>query len=253
MQKRYAALMMIWMTPLMAFAQVGTSIGHGAIAGVITDSARTPLTGVVVAAAGARTPAFSDSSGRFHLERIPSGNASVTVRRLGYRPVSFEIDLLPESTVVVQIRLRRVQVLEPVDVTAEPFSRRFIATGFEHRQRLGIGSFISPARIDSQRPHLLRTTDLLRNVRGIELRCGAASCRVMARREPKCLQLFVDGAHIDDSLDMFVPPSRVYAIEIYERPGLVPTEFQGKLPRKTSALTIAAGCGAIAVWTLSRK
>jgi hypothetical protein len=41
-------------------------------------------------------------------------------------------------------------------------------------------------------------------------------------------------------------------MEVYERASLVPMEFQGTLPQKRGAVSLAAGCGAIAVWTKAR-
>lgn len=236
-----------------AHAQDAPRIGFSALTGVVTDSLRNPLKDAIVIAEEAGQAAVTDSAGRFHLAVVRAASGTFTVKRIGYQPVTFEVDLLPDSTVMIAIRLRRLQILEALEVTAEPYARRFIATGFEDRQKLGLGTFISPARIDSLRPYLQRTSDLLRNVRGIEIRCGPLECQVRPRHEPRCLSLFVDGVFIDDQLDKFVPPGLIYAIEVYERPMMVPTQFQGRLPRKSSPLTVAAGCGALVIWTQSRR
>jgi hypothetical protein len=117
---------------------------------------------------------------------------------------------------------------------------------------------VSPERVDSLR-HLTTPAQLLRDVRGIEVRCTASNCRVVPTRGNECLQLIVDGAIVgdmsrDDSnqIDYVLTTGAVYAIEVYERPSIVPTEFQGMLPGKRSILTRKAGCGAIVVWTRSR-
>jgi len=50
-----------------------------------------------------------------------------------------------------------------------------------------------------------------------------------------------------------VTPGIVAAIEIYDRPSRVPVEFQGAMPQKQGpSFSLAAGFGAIAVWTKAR-
>ncbi|MGH7616181.1 MAG: hypothetical protein ACREPM_03030 [Gemmatimonadaceae bacterium] len=69
------------------------------------------------------------------------------------------------------------------------------------------------------------------------------------------LALFVDGAYIGmDQIDLLgLTPDGVAAIEVYERPSIVPVEFESSLSQKRSrGLSLASGCGAIAVWTKAR-
>jgi hypothetical protein len=122
---------------------------------------------------------------------------------------------------------------------------------------MAIGSFVTPERIDSLVNLVSSPAQLLRDTRGVEVQCRAAGkCQVVTRRKPSiCLNLFVNGARIEGELDDNVDLSEIYAMEVYERPVIVPSEFQGKLPTKTGNgrnLSPRSGCGAIAVWTKGR-
>lgn len=226
-----------------------------AIAGTIRDSMNRPIEFATVRTVGRNLAAVTDDSGRFHIAGIRAGLTRIEVTRIGYRPLMFETTLLPESTVVVSIRLRAVPTLAAVGVAAERASR-LARTGFYYRARSGLGTHLVPERIDSLR-HLGLPSRLLRDVRGIELRCAAGKCQISTRM-PGCLWLFIDGVYHgitqDDrsQMDELVPVEQVYAIEVFERPAIVPTEFHGPTPPRRGALAARAGCGAIAVWTTGR-
>jgi hypothetical protein len=227
---------------------------RAALAGVIRDSLDRPVALATISVDGKDLSTVSDDSGRFHLAGIPVGPNDFTVLRLGYKAVSFSTTLAPDTTLVVAIRMQRVQTLQNVTVKASSVSERLARTGFYERKRQGIGSFVTPERADSL-SHEASPARMLRDVRGLDVSCGPGGCSVEARGAHKCLHLFIDGAFIRDgagSLDQMLSTMQVYAIEVYERPLIVPTEFQGMLPPKRGNLTQKAGCGAIAVWTRGR-
>ena len=232
---------------------------RAALAGVIRDSLERPLPLATISVDGKDLSTVSDDSGRFHLAGIPAGQNDFTILRLGYKAVAFTTTLAPDTTLVIAIKMRRVQTLENVNVRAASVSERLARTGYYDRKRMGIGSFVTPERVDSL-SHVSTPAKLLRDVRGLEVRCGAGGgCSVVQTRGHECLQLIVDGALVGDGvsdsqngIDAVLSTSQVYAIEVYERPSIVPTEFQGTLPRKRSILTRKAGCGVIVVWTRGR-
>ncbi|MGH7637850.1 MAG: carboxypeptidase regulatory-like domain-containing protein [Gemmatimonadaceae bacterium] len=231
-----------------------TATRQGALAGVVSDSVGAPIRFATLVVDGLEISSITDDSGRFHLATLPAHEITVGVVRLGYRPVAFSVTILADTTIVVAIRLRRVQILQSVEATAVARSRRFRATGFESRQHLGLGTFVSPERVDSVAKRIFHASEYLRDARGIELRKSSRGYSVIPRRDPKCLWLFVDGTYFHtEQLDDHVAPDQVYAMELYERPTIVPTEFQGRLPMKSSVLTVAGGCGALVVWTKARQ
>jgi hypothetical protein len=109
-------------------------------------------------------------------------------------------------------------------------------------------------RIDSL-SYLPSPAMMLRNVRGITVKCTAGGCTVHTNRPPDCLWLFVDGVYSRDQIDDVLTVGGVYAIEVFERAGIVPMEFQAPLPSKSigrGPLSLGAGCGAVVVWTRAR-
>lgn len=233
--------------------QVPNGPTRSALAGVVRDSAGRPIERAEVIVDDDAARAVTDGAGRFFVGPIATGITGFTVRRIGYEVASFTIRLAPDTTLEVAITLKSFQLLDPVRVEAEPISPRLVRFGFLERQRTTIGSFVSPQRVDSLW-YLMSPAQMLRDVRGIDVRCIAGSrCRVRPRMPPDCLWLFIDGAFVDAELDDVLTTGAVYAFEVYERPSIVPSEFQARLPQKRGGgLTVKAGCGALVVWTRTR-
>ena len=61
---------------------------RGAIEGTVTAEKGGPLPGAIVAMANPAQTVVTDSLGRYRLSEVPPGDRRVTVRALGYRPVS---------------------------------------------------------------------------------------------------------------------------------------------------------------------
>jgi hypothetical protein len=222
------------------------------IAGVVRDTLARPLHLVAITALGRDTSVVTDDSGRFALTKLPPGPTSISVLRIGYRPIAFEADLPADSTLMVAIRLQPVTTLAAVVTSAERVGKYLARTGFPERMHMGIGSFLSPEKIDSLSRIVTRPAELLRELRGLDVQCANAGCIVHTRRPPDCLLLFIDGVFADGQIDDQLTVGGIAAIEVYERPSKVPAEFQGKLPEKRGLLSRGAGCGAIAVWTKAR-
>jgi hypothetical protein len=227
--------------------------GGSGIAGFVRDTVRRPIRLAAISVEGLAKTTVSDDSGFFKISGLPAGTHTVTVTRIGYSPIAFEASLSSDSTLMVDIHMRLVANLNPVVVRGDSVPLRFSSTGFLDRKKLGIGSFLGPEKVDSMRDAMIRPSWFLRNVRGIELRCGGTHCTVHPRRAPDCIWLFVDGAYSRDGIDDVLSTDQIYAIEVYERPNMVPAEFQAPLPSKRgNSLSLAAGCASLAVWTRAR-
>ena len=223
------------------------------IAGVVRDSIGAPIRLASILVDGSKQSAVSDDSGHFDLRGLPSGPNGFTVAKIGYAPVSFETSLPPDSVLVLAIRMLSVQTLGTVNVTSERVNVALARSGFFERRRLGFGSFLSPAQVDSMADLIVTPSQFLRGLRGIDLKCGGTTCVPIPRNYTSCLLLFVDGvpdgpAYWMDSLGL--NPNAIAAIEVYDRPATVPIEFQGALPIKRGrGLSAGGGCGAVALWT----
>jgi len=253
----------------LALQQQDTPRRHSGLAGVVRDSLRRPITAASVLVDGSSVFTATDDSGRFDVRMLPAGRNGFTITKIGFATLSFEVSLPSDSVVLLALTMHSVQLLNTVNVSAERTNTYLARTGFTERQRLGIGTFLTPRHIDSISMSVTRPSELLRGVRGIDIRCGTgptpagarpsflvgADCNVSSHRPPGCLWLYIDGVpHGQEQIDQLgLPPGGVAAIEVYERPSMVPLEFQGQLPIKSwQNMSMAAGCGALVIWSKSR-
>jgi hypothetical protein len=213
------------------------------IAGVVRDSLGRPVPLAKIFVPDAKETAVTDDSGRFDLRGLPGGANDVTITKIGFAPTSFTATLPADSVVVVAILLHRVQVLATVNVSAARVQQALTRAGFFERQHAGWGTFLTPETVDSMADRLLTPSGFLRDVRGIDLRCGRLTCRPVARNA-RCLRLFVDGASYGSAADideMGFTPASISAIEVYDHAATVPIEFQR-----------SDGCAAVVLWTKAK-
>ncbi|MEP7348070.1 MAG: Plug domain-containing protein, partial [Gemmatimonadaceae bacterium] len=117
---------------------------------------------------------------------------------------------------------------------------------FEHRRRLGYGTFLDAEQIERRAPQ--QFSDLLRSTRGVQVSAdGVSSSRIlMEGNGPNALcepLLVLDGQRVPlngMNINDLIPSHIVRAVEIYPRRMEAPPEFQ----------TIE--CGTIVVWTGAR-
>ena len=236
-----AVTVMAWAPGAGAQAPARDTARRSAVAGVVSDTTGRPLPMVTVIAHGQDANVVTDSAGRFHLD-VPSGDHNFTLMRLGYRAVHFEATLPPDTTVVLNVRMRAIDaMLAPVQVTGELISARLLRDGFYDRRERGMGAFLSPAQVEDLEGRVTQTSQMLRMVNGISVRCPVVGpCAVTANN---CLTYWVDGSRRTGVLlDEVTSPRNVYAVEVYARRHQVPLEFADAYSR----------CGAIVVWTKSR-
>lgn len=190
--------------------------------------------------------ALSDSTGRFTLRGLDTGNVAFTVRRIGFEPSEFTVSLDSGETFTLDLTLNQSVVeLQQVDVTAESRVREALREFYRHKEAQGGGTFI--VRADIEKQHAQTLSDVVRTVPGLVLHPGRVigndavrMARSVGGRD--CPVVFwLDGArapwlNIDD-----IPPMDVEAIEIYRGAATLPPEYNDKMS--------TPGCGTIAIWT----
>ncbi len=251
---------LLWTLVLLCAASAATA--QVRVSGrVLANDTGEPLAGAEVTARSTwgrfLRQAVTDADGRF--EFIIQRTAAVDLR--ASHP-AYEANTAPtlyfdEHTVFeVEIRLDPdVMLLAPLAVVGRSRGPSPFLEEFRERVRRGMGTYITRAQIERQRPMFV--TDLLRGVPGVELRGGGVGSRpvvAVGRSTGRTCtaRIFVDGMLLNPTMmtpsgpraDVFriddvVHPSSVEGIEIYRGMSTMPPEF----------LTADAECGVIAIWT----
>lgn len=213
------------------------------ITGTVTDvSSGAPVGGTPIMLNGT-VIVLTDTNGEFAFRsRIPVGVNRLEVQRVGYEPLSQELDVGPETTeLALNIRLEpAVTPLADIIVEAEapPESRRL--RDFYRRRGSEIGVFLTPeqiAKISGQ-----RVTDVLRRVPGLQvIRTGME----LMIRAPRCLRfpprILVDYLEFSEAdIDFALNRQDIAAVEVYTSGARIPTEFNRPAPGK---------CGVVLIWT----
>ena len=222
--------------------------GKAMVRGHVTSTDGRALANAVVRVVGSGSQVRTDANGAFTIVDAGGGTQSVEARAVGFQPYRRAVRLSDVSVTDVELSLavRTVQ-LDTVRVVAGrevPWDVR----GIERRWRTGLGKFMD-GRTVLERSTLF-TSDALRGMAGVYIRqpLGGFGQQIFMRsnRGGECqAMMFVDGVPIDFSgsgeltIDQFARPDMVAAIEVYPRASMVPSEY----------LTMASGCGVVAVWT----
>ncbi len=241
-----------------ASAQIRTSVFTGTVTAGMTEE---PLAGAIVYLSGVPVTE-TDAGGTFRLGGLPSGTVMFQIRRLGFRPLEVEVDMLPGEFIRLQ---RGTLAMDPIPVELDPalvtgverrplsaMSRLELA-GFHERRQAGFGAFVDRAKIEEWSPRMV--TDVLRRMPGVRVVPNKARG---GRSDPYSLvdtraylvtlrggcepTIYLDGLYLGNSRDfdinLLIPASMVDGIEVYRGPSEVPSLFR----------TGGRDCGAIAFW-----
>ena len=238
--------------------------GTAVVRGRITTAAGAPLPDASVRVLGSGSVVRSNATGDFRVEDALAGTQTIEARAIGYLPVRRTVRLRSDSSLDVTLSLNTRNVeLDTVRVAAGreiPWDVR----GIERRWRTGLGKFIDGKTAAARAT--LYASDALRGMPGVFVRMEGQQygnqiyLRDNGGRECRA-QLWVDGMRFGPATGVGGPNSRgrsvmdetgvtldervtiqdVAAIEVYNRPTVVPPEY----------MTMANDCGVVAVWTKS--
>ncbi|HEX6308996.1 MAG TPA: carboxypeptidase regulatory-like domain-containing protein, partial [Longimicrobiales bacterium] len=229
--------------------------------GRVEDAATgTPIAGAVARIAGQPGELVSDSAGAFVIRSIDAGTHAFEIVHLGYVTLVDSVDVPAGTAVNLRLRLTPEAIpLTPVEAegVSEPGGRlAAVHNRVRERTKMGLGQFIR--REDIERRPVSRLTDLLREIRGLELiryppwmypgHYMVVNSRAGILRTECKVHLFVDGTRLttanrpaqdDPPFDTVVPVNAIEIVEIYLGHAQVPPELaDGRFP-----------CGVVAVWT----
>jgi hypothetical protein len=222
--------------------------GSAVVRGRITTAAGAPLPNAIVRVLGSGSAVRSGTAGEFRVSDAVAGTQTIEVRAIGYSPIRRTVRLrtTEPSDITLSLATRNVE-LDTIRVVAGrdiPWDVRNI----ERRWRTGMGRFLDGKTVRERASMYL--SDALQGMPGVFVRFPrqgfGQDIYMRGNRGGECrAMIFVDGMPFDAagrggmSIDEFVQARDVAAVEVYNRPTMVPAEY----------LTMARDCGVVAVWT----
>ena len=228
---------------LCVVARVAGAQSGASIRGVVRDSAAVVVPNADVSVTPGNRRVRADSAGRFVIASLEPGQYTVKARHVGYVPVEWTVDLSRSGVTDVKLVLAvRLPVLDAVVVTAGRTCSAGDIEGFLCRRGSGKGVFLDYTDIDDL--NVFDTADLFNTVPGFAVDVRAT--RSGPKRMPigrRCINTLVNGLPAAWSA---VPsdPGDIMAVEIYELPKDIPSEYSRFTWGKEQ-------CSLIAYWTVN--
>jgi hypothetical protein len=230
--------------------------------GVVTDTAMNPLAGATVSIFGSTIRVVTGENGRFRISALPAGNYVVLATRLGFEPLSTQMQLAEADTQRVSFELvQNATKLDTVKVNGRGIAARLDEFDARYRSHEATASF---NRDDILKVNPVDTWQMLSRVSAIKLiATGSANGMLpMSNRGLKLdskgrlvacyMSVMVDGVPLAGDtrtgstlvydLSHLPPPDAVYGIEVFAGGASIPLKYGGSSGSDKS-------CGLIAIWT----
>ena len=218
------------------------------LVGVVRDTTGAPVSGVEVWLRGSDLYTHTGENGGFRLLDITPGDAKLTVRRLGFEPLTVDIKLSPgiRDTVVISLSMVAAS-LAGVSIEEERMTRSTrLLRGFWDRRANGFGHFVTREEIDNKHAH--NFTDLVRMTPGLDVITVGGRQTIRFRnsggRGDCPPQYWLDGSRIENAGPDEFAPGDLEAVEVYNGGATIPAQFA---PRMVSFGPRT--CGAIIIWS----
>jgi hypothetical protein len=223
--------------------------------GLVRDPAGTPIpyAQVNLEKAGQR---ITNDQGRFEVPIREKGRIPVEIRRIGFRPLRFSVELVADTSISVVMHPVAMELNE-VRIEADAIVKSLEIRGFyrrleERTNGLGSAHFITPEDIEARR--VTRVTQYLDGIPGVRVVpyggdwTGRRFAIVSNSRCP--MTVYLNGSRLNrharpgmadpepPMLDEAITETTVGGIEVNTRNN-APTEYQ----------SMAGTCGVVLVWT----
>jgi hypothetical protein len=228
------------------FAPTGAQLLPATLAGIVRDSAGIPIPGVEVRFKGADFVSVrTNDSGGFRMVNLPTGPATVTLRRMGFAPTSAEVRLRAGRTDSLVFSLSALATTIGGVLVEDEYEARShkLLAGFWERRARGFGYFLTRDEIEKRDAH--EFADLARMAPSVTV--GTRNGRKVIRFNRNGAgrdcppQYVVDGLRIENGSPDEFTPQDVEAIELYSGPATIPPQFAPRFNSYT--------CGAVVIWT----
>jgi hypothetical protein len=216
------------------------------LSGLVVDTLDGPVAYAQISVVNGREGVTANEDGKFLLLGLRAGTVLIAVRRIGYDPVYFDVEIPASMTVGVRVRMHataRELNTVAVDEVRDPLKR----VGFYDRMAAGNGHFISPAMLAKMRP--TRATDAFMSIPNLVVDRRGGKSRIMTSNYRCEYAMVIDKVGVGQpgsrirttSPDDLVSASDLYAVEVYPRNLGLPAQFAG--------MSQDDGCGTVVIWT----
>lgn len=223
--------------------------GSAILTGVVKNPDGSPVPDALVGVLGFTLSARTSTTGQFAIARVPAGTRTLQLRALGLAPRNMVIDLPEDGRLEILVAMdKRPQTLATIAVQGDR-DRRDVphtSTGFDARQRAGLGRYITGDDIRAR--GAASVIDVLAMSPGVSREWSAAGPTVTIRGSGgRCIpSIFLDNISLSTGergsigdLDGVVRPEAIQGVEVYAG-AFIPPQFD------RSSTT---GCGTIVIWT----
>ncbi|MEO7087021.1 MAG: carboxypeptidase-like regulatory domain-containing protein [Gemmatimonadaceae bacterium] len=212
------------------------------------DASSTPIVDAeVIDATENRLIGRTSETGALNLATLPEGGTLLRVRKPGYELRALMVNVSPNDSTPIELKLRTVTQLAAVKVTATAISKRALMSGFEDRAKMHIGHFLRPADFDKRSNEQLY--NVLRNI-GVKTYITNTTHEVIllgGHGSGGCpTTIYIDGVLYYSGVLHVAPPDAqrlptwdYSAAEFYNDSAELPAQFSGT----------DTGCGVLLLWT----
>jgi Carboxypeptidase regulatory-like domain len=211
--------------------------------GVVRDAAKAPVPSAELALwrkGEGRRLLRTDNDGKFSFDDVTPGPVSLTVRRLGYKVTSLNLDVTA-ATVAKPVEIELEEIASDIDAVLVEGSKEHLREFYERKASNSFGKFFE--RKDIEKLARQYASEVLRSVPGARLEISERTGNHVLLRECKPT-VWIDGMRaVGAEVDELARPSDLAGMEVYPSWAGIPIQYQDRDNRM---------CGVIVLWTRSQ-
>jgi len=213
------------------------------VTGIVIDEEKAPVPSAELALmrqGEASRLMRSGADGRFSFANVRPGPIALTVRRLGYKATSVDVDVSPAG-VVPPVEIELQEVASDIDAVIVEASKGHLKEFYEHKGTNNFGKFFDQK--DIERLARSYVSEVFRGVPGATIEASDRSGnRILLRG---CTPtVWVDGVRAAGAeVDEVARPSDLAGMEVYPSWAGLPIQYQDRDNRM---------CGVVVLWTRGR-
>jgi len=213
------------------------------IEGIVRDAGKAPVPSAELSiwqVGQARRVSRTDNDGKFAFSDLAPGPLSLTVRRLGYKVKSVDMDVTT-ATAKNPIEIQLEEIASDIDDVLVEAGQDRLREFYEHKANNNFGKFFE--RKDIEKLARQYSSEVLRVVPGARLEASERNGNHVLLRGCKPI-VWIDGMRAANAeVDDLARPSDLEGMEVYPSWAGLPAQYQDRDNRM---------CGVIVLWTRSQ-